>query len=72
MTPPPQQITQLLKDFGNRDHSARDELMRLVYEELRHMAHQYMRRESPGHTLQTSALIHEAFLRLVDQSEIQW
>jgi len=53
MTPPPQQITQLLKDWGNRDHSARDESMRLVYEELRHMAHQYMRRESPAHTLQT-------------------
>ena len=72
MTPPPQQITQLLKYWGNGDHNARDELMRLVYEKLRHMAHQYMRRESPGHTLQTSALVHEAFLRLVDQSEVQW
>jgi len=46
--------------------------MPLVYDELRRMAHQHMRKERPGHTLQTSALVNEAFVRLVDQSEIQW
>lgn len=72
MTPSPHQITQLLKDWSNGDQTARDELMRFVYEELRRMAHQHMRKESPGHTLQTTALVHEAFLRLVDQSEVEW
>jgi len=46
--------------------------MPLVYDELRRMAHQHMRKERPGHTLQTSALVNEAFVRLVDQSEVQW
>jgi len=72
MTPSPHQITQLLKNWSNGDQAARDQLMPLVYEELRRMAHQHMRKERPGHTLQTSALVHEAFVRLVDQSEVQW
>jgi RNA polymerase sigma factor (TIGR02999 family) len=73
MKPPlPPQLTQLLKDWGNGDETARDELMRLVYDELRHMAHQHMRKERPGHTLQTSALVHEAFVKLIDQKEVQW
>jgi RNA polymerase sigma-70 factor (ECF subfamily) len=72
MTPSPHQITQLLKDWGNGDQAARDQLMPLVYEELRRMAHQHMRKERPGHTLQTSALVNEAFVRLVDQSEVEW
>lgn len=46
--------------------------MPLVYDELRRLAHRYMRRERPGHTLQTSALVNEAYVRLVDQSNIQW
>ena len=46
--------------------------MPLVYDELRRMAHRYMNRERPGHTLQTSALVHEAFLRLVDQRDAHW
>jgi len=46
--------------------------MPLVYDELRRMAHQHMRKERPGHTLQTSALVNEAFVRLVDQSEVEW
>ena len=46
--------------------------MPVVYEELRRIAHQHMRKERPGHTLQTSALVNEAFVRLVDQSEVQW
>jgi RNA polymerase sigma factor (TIGR02999 family) len=62
----------LLKDWGNGDQTARDELMLLVDEELRRMAHRHMRRERRGHTLQTSALVNEAFLRLIDQREVQW
>ena len=68
----PHQITQLLKDWGNGDETARDQLMPLVYEELRHMAHRHMRKEPSGHTLQTSALVHEAYMRLVDQKAVQW
>lgn len=68
----PQDVTQLLKDWSGGDQTAADKLMPLVYEELRHLAHQYMRREKPGQTLQTSALVNEAYLRLVKQSEIQW
>ena len=68
----PHDVTQLLKDWSGGDQAAADKLMPLVYEELRHLAHRYMRREKPGHTLQTSALVNEAYLRLVKQSEIQW
>lgn len=71
-TPSPDQITQLLKDWGNGDQTARDQLISLVYEELRRMAHRHMRKERPGHTLQTSALVHEAFVKLVDQTAVQW
>jgi len=65
-------VTQLLKDWSGGDEAAVDKLMPLVHEELRRLAHQYMRREKPGHTLQTSALVNEAYVRLVDQSKIQW
>jgi len=65
-------VTQLLKDWTGGDEAAADRLMPLVHEELRRLAHQYMRREKPGHTLQTSALVNEAYVRLVDQSKIQW
>jgi RNA polymerase sigma factor (TIGR02999 family) len=72
MTPPSHEVTKLLKDWSAGDESALDKLMPLVYDELRRLAHQHMRREKPGHTLQTSALVNEAYVRLVDQSEIQW
>src|SRR5215216_7501880 len=72
MRPSLDQITQLLKDWGNADQAARDLLIPLVYEELRRMAHQHMRKERPGHTLQTSALVHEAFVRLVESNRVQW
>src|SRR4030095_4182930 len=72
MTSSPHHINQLLKDWGNGDQSARDELIPLVYGELRRMAHQHMRKERPGHTLQTSALVNEAYVRLVDQKQVQW
>ena len=71
-TPSENEITLLLVDWSNGDQSALDELMPIVYRELRVIAGSYMRRESPGHTLQTSALINEAYLRLVDQRSVQW
>ncbi len=72
MTPTSQNVSQLLVAWGNGDQSARDQMMPLVYEELHRLAHQYMNRERPGHTLQTSALVNEAFLRLVDQRDVHW
>ena len=72
MTPSPQEVTQLLNDWTNGSQAARDELMPLVYEELRRLAHRHMGRERPGHTLQTSGLVNEAFLRLVDQTNVHW
>jgi len=71
-TPPSPQVTQLLVAWGKGDELARDQLMSLVYEELHRLAHRYMKRESPGHTLQTSALVNEAFVRLVDQKNVRW
>jgi RNA polymerase sigma factor (TIGR02999 family) len=65
-------ITQLLKEWSAGDQRALDTLTPLVYEELRHQAARYLRRERPGHTLQTSALINEAYLRLIDAKEVQW
>src|ERR1700681_3058451 len=72
MTHSSQEVSQLLVAWGNGDEAARDQLIPLVYEELHRLAHHYMNRERPGHTLQTSALVNEAFLRLVDQREVQW
>src|SRR5437763_3847818 len=72
MTPSPQEVTQLLNDWTNGSQAARDELMPLVYEELHRLAHRYMGRERPGHTLQTSGLVNEAYLRLIDQSQVHW
>ena len=72
MDPSPQQVTQLLVAWGEGDQAARDELMPLVYEELRRLAHRFISRERQGHTLQTSALLNEAYLRLVDQKSINW
>jgi len=66
------EVSRLLVDWGNGDQAALDELIPLVYDELRRLAGRYMRRENQGHTLQTSALINEAYLRLVDQKSVQW
>jgi RNA polymerase sigma factor (TIGR02999 family) len=71
-SPPLQEITQLLVDWSNGNQAALDQLMPLVYTELRQLAHRYMRRERLGHTMQTTALIHEAYLRLVDQTQVPW
>jgi RNA polymerase sigma factor (TIGR02999 family) len=72
MDPSPEDVTQLLVAWSNGDQGARDELMPVVYHELHRLAHQYMKRELPGHTLQTSALVNEAFLKLIDQRNVNW
>jgi RNA polymerase sigma factor (TIGR02999 family) len=69
---PPGQVTQLLQAWSDGDAAALEQLTPLVYEELRRLAARYMGRERPGHTLQTSALINEAYLRLVDARGVQW
>lgn len=65
------EVTQLLIDWSKGDQAALDKLTPFVYDELHRLARHYMRRERPGHTLQTSALVNEAYLRLVDQS-VPW
>lgn len=72
MIPVPQDVTQLLADWSNGDQTALDKLLPLVNAELRQLARRYMRRENPGHTLQTSALVNEAYLRLIDQKSVHW
>lgn len=62
----------MLQAWSEGDGDVLDELMPLVYEELRRQASRYLRRERPWHTLQTTALIHEAYLKLVDQKEVKW
>jgi len=70
--PSANEVTQLLIDWGEGDKAALDKLLPLVDEELRRLASRYMRRENPGHTLQTSALVNEAYLRLVEQKSVHW
>lgn len=69
---PPHEVTQLLIAWGNGDKAALDQLMPLVHEELRRLARHYMSRERPGDTLQPTALVNEAYLRLVDQEDMRW
>ncbi len=72
MNSAPRDVTQLLVAWNQGDQTARDELMPLVYDELRGLARGYLRRERANHTLQPSALVHEAYLRLVNQSQTNW
>lgn len=65
-------VTELLIEWGDGDAAALDRLMPLVYDELHRLAEGYMRRERPGHTLQPTALVHEAYLQLVDQKRVRW
>jgi RNA polymerase sigma factor (TIGR02999 family) len=65
-------VTELLINWRAGDQTALDKLMPLVYAEMRRLANHYMRRERAGHTLQTSALVNEAYLRLVDHKDMQW
>jgi RNA polymerase sigma factor (TIGR02999 family) len=65
-------VSQLLDAWGAGDQAALDELMPLVYDELRRIAHRHLGRERVGHTLQTSALVNEAYLKLVNEREMRW
>ena len=68
----PKEVTRLLLDWSNGDRAALDELVPLVYDELRRLAHHYMRQERAEHTLQTTALVNEAYVRLIDQNSVHW
>lgn len=72
MTTSPQQVTKLLVDWSNGDQQALEHLTPLVYGELRRLAGRYLRKERPDHTLQSTALVHEAYLRLIDQKNVRW
>ena len=72
MTPSPEEVTDLLNEWGNGDQEALNRLMPLVYDELHRLASRYLRHERVGHTLQTTALVHEAYLKLVDQKKANW
>ena len=71
-TPEPEEVSQLLKDWSDGDQAALDKVMPVVYQELRRLAHHYMRKERVGHTLQTTALVNEAYLRLADYKKMRW
>ena len=68
----PNRVTRLLLDWSDGDERARDEVLPLVYDELRRLAALYLLRERHDHTLQPTALVHEAYLRLVDQRQVNW
>ena len=68
----PAEVTVLLKAWSGGDQAALDRLMPVVYGELHRIAHRYMRNERAGNTLQTTALVNEAFLRLVDVKNVDW
>ncbi len=70
--PAPEAVTDLLVEWRNGNASALDRLMPLVYAELRALAARYLSHESPSHTLQSTALVHEAYLKLIGQREVQW
>lgn len=65
-------VTQLLVNWGKGDQQALEQLVPLVYAELRRLADRYVRRERPGHTLQSTALVHEAWMKLIDQRNVHW
>jgi RNA polymerase sigma factor (TIGR02999 family) len=69
---PSSQVTKLLQDWRAGERSASDALLPLVYDELRRLAHHHLRNERPHHTLQSTALVNEAYLRLVGQNLPKW
>ena len=71
-TPETRDVTRMLVDWSQGDHAAMERLMPLVYDELRRLASSYLRRERSGHTLQATALVHEAYFRLIDQRSVTW
>jgi RNA polymerase sigma factor (TIGR02999 family) len=72
MLPQPEGLTQMLVDWGNGDQAALDKLIPFVYDELKSIASRSLSREQPDHTLQTTAIVHEAYLRLIDQRRARW
>ncbi len=66
------EVNQLLLEWGNGDQQAQEKLLPLIYDELRRLAHNFLYHEHPGHTLQTTALVHEAYLKLIDQKDVRW
>jgi RNA polymerase sigma factor (TIGR02999 family) len=72
MGEPDTQVTSLLRQWSGGDPSALEELVPIIYKELRRLAHYHLRRERDGHTLQTTALVHEVYLRFCSQDEPQW
>jgi RNA polymerase sigma-70 factor (ECF subfamily) len=66
------EVTQLLRAWSEGDRSALDRLTPIVYQELHRLARRYMKRERPGHSLQTTALVNEAYLRLVEYKSVEW
>lgn len=71
-TPAPEEMSQLLRDWSNGDQAALDKVMPVVYQELHRLAHHYMRKERLGHTLQTTALVNEAYMRLANYKKMRW
>ncbi|CAN5558180.1 sigma-70 family RNA polymerase sigma factor [soil metagenome] len=71
-TIPPADVTQLLREMSKGEPEAPAKVIPLVYDELRRLARSYLQRERPGHTLQPTAVVHEAYLRLVQEKEIDW
>jgi RNA polymerase sigma factor (TIGR02999 family) len=72
MKPSPHELTRLLSAWTDGDTAAFEKLSLAVYEELRYLARNYMRQERPGHTLQATALVHEAFMRIMDWKNVEW
>ncbi len=66
------EVSEMLKDWSDGDRSAADRFMPLIYDELRRQAHRFLNRERANHTLQTTALVHEAYIRLIDQQNVNW
>ena len=71
-SPSSSEVTRYLQEWNQGNQAALEKLMPLVYDELRRLARSYMQRERTGHTLQATALVHEAFLRLIDQNAVTW
>ncbi|MCM3869215.1 MAG: ECF-type sigma factor, partial [Pyrinomonadaceae bacterium] len=72
MKPSPSEVSVLLLNWSQGDRAALDKLVPLVYDELRRLAGHFMRQERDGHTLQTTALVNEAYVRLIDQRSVRW
>ena len=72
MVPPAHQITQLLQAWSEGEQGALEQLMPVVYDDLHRLAQRYMAQERPDHTLQTTALVNEAYVRLLDSAYLSW